>query len=140
MGDFPIHATINASLNALSFVLLMCGYAAIKRGDKEMHRKFMLSAGVTTLIFLVSYLYYHYTVGHVKFKGTGAIAYVYGTILLTHLVLAMVVAVLAPITFRHAFKERWEKHKALAKITFPMWIYVCVTGIIVYFMVYHLYK
>ncbi|MEI6231898.1 MAG: DUF420 domain-containing protein [Planctomycetota bacterium] len=138
--DFPLHPTINATLNAISFVLLMFGYAAIKRGDKETHKKFMLSAGVTTVIFLVSYLTYHFTAGHVKFKGTGTIAYIYGTILLTHVVLAIVVAVLAPITFTHAFKERWEKHKAIAKITFPMWVYVCVTGIIVYVMVYHMYK
>lgn len=139
MGNFPVHATINASLNALSFVFLMFGYAAIKRGDKITHQKFMTSAGITTAVFLVSYLIYHYTVGHVKFRGQGAVAYVYGVILLTHVILAATIAVMIPITFRRAFKEQWEKHKAIAKITFPMWVYVSVTGIIVYVMVYHMY-
>lgn len=140
MEPFPVHATINASLNAISFVLLMFGYAAIKRGDKLTHQKFMTAAGITTIIFLISYLLYHFTVGHVKFRGHGTVAYIYGTILITHVILAATIAVMIPITFRRAFKEQWDRHKAIAKVTFPMWVYVSVTGIIVYFMVYHMYK
>ena len=138
--DFTFLATVNASLNACSFVLLMFGYRAIKRGDKEAHKKWMISAGVVTLAFLACYLFYHYKVGHVKFKGEGAVRYVYGIILFTHVCLAATIAIMIPITFRRAFREDWERHKAIAKITFPFWVYVSVTGVIVYLMVYHLYS
>ncbi len=139
-AEFTFLATVNASLNALSFVFLMFGYAAIKRGAKETHRRWMSAAGITTLFFLTSYLTYHYLVGHVEFKGEGMIRYVYGIILFTHVCLAATIAVMIPITFRRAFKEQWESHKKIAKVTFPMWVYVSVTGVIVYLMVYHLYR
>ena len=139
MDPFPIHATVNASLNAISFVFLMFGITAIKRGNKVRHQHFMTAGGITTVVFLASYLLYHFTVGHVKFKGSGVIAWIYGIILLTHVLLAITIAIMIPMTFRRAWKEQWDRHKAIARITFPMWVYVSVTGVIIYFMVYHMY-
>ncbi len=138
--DYSFLATVNASLNALSFVLLVFGYAAIKRGDKEIHKKWMMSAGITTLVFLASYVTYHIMIKEVvHFKGQGAIRPFYFVLLISHVILAATIAIMVPLTFRLAFKERWESHKRLAKITFPMWIYVSVTGVIIYVMVYHIY-
>lgn len=134
-------ASVNASLNAISFVLLVTGYRAIKRGEKERHGRFMKAAGIVTALFLISYVTYHIKSEKLMvFKGTGAIRYFYlYIILIPHVTLAAVNAVLASITFWHAHKENWEKHKRIAKITFPIWIYVSITGVIIYFMVYHLY-
>ncbi|HLX62553.1 MAG TPA: DUF420 domain-containing protein [Planctomycetota bacterium] len=139
--DWTFLATVNASLNLISFVFLMFGYRAIKRGQKEQHRNCMISAGVTTLLFLTSYLFYHSKVGDVPFKGTGPIRFIYYyIILIPHLTLAATNVVLVIITFRRAYKQDWERHKKIAKITFPIWVYVSITGMIVYVMVYHLYK
>lgn len=138
--DFSFLATVNASLNALSFVLLMFGYAAIKRGDKETHKKWMMSAGITTLVFLASYVTYHIMIKEVvHFKGQGTIRPFYFALLISHVILAATIAIMVPLTFRLALTEQWERHKRLAKITFPMWVYVSVTGVIIYAMVYHLY-
>ncbi len=138
--DWSYLATLNATLNAIAFTLLVTGYRAIKRGDQKRHERLMKAAGIVTLLFLTSYLTYHAKVRHVEFKGTGAIRFVYYyIILIPHLTLAAVNAVLASITFWHAHKQNWEKHKRFAKITFPMWVYVSITGVIIYFMVYHLY-
>ena len=138
--NYSFLATVNASLNALSFVLLMFGYAAIKRGDKEIHKKWMMSAGITTLVFLASYVTYHIMIKEVvHFKGQGTIRPFYFVLLISHVILAATVAIMVPLTFRFALMERWESHKRLAKITFPMWVYVSVTGVIIYAMVYHIY-
>jgi len=137
--DWSYLATVNAFLNAVSFVFLVTGYRAIKRGDENLHERMMKAAGIATLLFLTSYLTYHYKVGHVHFNGTGIARTIYFLVLFTHLPLAALNAVLASITFWHAHKENWEKHKRIAKITFPIWIYVSVTGVIIYVMVYHLY-
>src|ERR1043165_217216 len=139
--DYSFLATVNASLNALSFVFLTFGYRAIKRGQKEQHKLCMVSSGITTLVFLSCYLFYHYKVGHVAFKGQGAVRiFYYYILLLPHLTLAAVNVVLASITFWRAYKENWEKHKRIAKITFPVWIYVSVTGVIIYVMNYWIYR
>lgn len=132
-------ATVNASLNAISFVLLVRGYRAIKRGDQTLHETMMKSAGIVTALFLTCYLVYHYKAGHVEFKGEGLSRTIYFLVLFTHLPLAALNAVLASITFWQAHKKNWEKHKRIAKITFPIWIYVSVTGVIIYLMVYVLY-
>jgi protein SCO1/2/putative membrane protein len=138
-NPFSFLAPVNASLNATSFFLLMLGYAAIKRGARKTHERFMTAAGVTTVIFLACYLFYHYKVGHVPFRGPDAVRMAYFTILISHVFLAVVIAVMAPITFIRAHRGEWEKHKRIAKITFPLWLYVSVTGVIVYVMVYHMY-
>ncbi|MFK7819371.1 MAG: DUF420 domain-containing protein [Planctomycetaceae bacterium] len=134
---------VNAGLNSLAIVLLTAGYLQIKRGNRETHKKLMLSAFATSVLFLLCYLVYHFALHHYtgssskKFPGTGAIRTIYLGILLTHVVLAAAVPVLAIITIVKGLRENWESHKRFARITFPIWLYVSVTGVIIYFMVYH---
>jgi uncharacterized membrane protein YozB (DUF420 family) len=137
--DYTFLATVNASLNAISFVFLMFGITAIKKGNQNRHERFMTAACVTTLIFLACYLFYHFKVGHVPFNGEGPVRILYLVILTTHVFLAATIAVMIPITYWRAHKQRWESHKRIAKITFPFWVYVSVTGVIIYVMVYHIY-
>lgn len=127
---------VNASLNALATVLLLAGYRAIRSGQRETHKKIMLTAFGVSIVFLVCYLVYHAQVGSVAYQKQGAIRYVYYTILLTHVLLAATVPVLAVLTLWRAFQERFDKHRKIAKITFPIWLYVSVTGVIVYLMLY----
>ena len=134
---------INASLNSLAAMLLLCGYAAIKKGNKTVHRNLMMSAFATSVVFLACYLMYHYQLGEhtglrgKKFAGTGIAATIYPLILIPHVILATFVPILAIRVFQHAFAERWDAHKWLAKITFPIWMYVSVTGVVIYGMLYH---
>jgi protein SCO1/2/putative membrane protein len=134
---------INAGLNSLAIILLTAGYLQIKQGNREKHKKLMLTAFATSVLFLVCYLVYHFALNHYtgssskKFPGTGTIRTVYLGILLTHVVLAATVPVLAIITIVKGLREQWDSHKWFAKITFPIWLYVSVTGVIIYFMVYH---
>lgn len=130
--------SLNAFLNALSAALLIGGWLLIRRRKIEAHKKTMLAAVSVSVLFLVSYLVYHYNVGSVKFQKTGAIRTVYFTILLTHTVLAVVVAPMAILTLRRALRGEYQKHRALARITLPLWLYVSVTGVVVYLMLYHL--
>jgi len=132
-------AALNATLNGTSGILLACGYAAIRAGKREAHKRFMISAFVVSCIFLVSYLIYHYRVGHVAFQGQGWIRPVYFVLLTSHTILAIVIVPLILITLRRAWTERFDKHKRIAKWTLPLWFYVCVTGVIVYWMVYQMY-
>jgi putative membrane protein len=129
---------VNATLNAIAAVLLVCGYVMIKRGQWEVHRRFMLSAFATSALFLVSYVVYHANVGSKPFGGQGAIRYVYFAILLTHVVLAALILPLALITLTHALRERFERHVPIARWTLPIWLYVSVTGVIVYLMLYQM--
>lgn len=133
------HAALNASLNGSSAVLLACGYAAIRIGKVAVHKFFMISAFVVSTVFLISYLAYHYRVGHVVFQGQGWIRPVYFALLLTHTVLAIVIVPMILITLRRAWLERFDKHKVIARWTLPLWFYVSVTGVIVYLMVYQIY-
>jgi uncharacterized membrane protein YozB (DUF420 family) len=133
------HAALNASLNGSSAVLLACGYAAIRIGKVAVHKFFMISAFVVSTVFLISYLAYHYRVGHVVFQGQGWIRPVYFALLLTHTVLAVVIVPMILITLRRAWLERFDKHKVIARWTLPLWFYVSVTGVIVYLMVYQIY-
>jgi uncharacterized membrane protein YozB (DUF420 family) len=133
------HAALNASLNGVSGVLLACGYAAIRNGKVAVHKAFMISAFVVSSIFLASYLVYHYRVGHVAFQGRGWIRPVYFVLLTTHTILAVVIVPMILVTLRRAWLERFDKHRAIARWTLPLWFYVCVTGVIVYFMVYQIY-
>ena len=129
---------VNAALNSLSAILLVSGYLFIKSRNIKVHKACMLSAFGSSVLFLVSYLVYHYQVGSVPFKGPGSIRLVYFTILLTHTILATTVVPLALITLFRAFRERFDSHRRIARWTFPIWLYVSVTGVIVYWMLYRM--
>ena len=131
-------AGLNAILNALSAVLLVLGFSAIRRREIETHRRFMLMAFGASVLFLISYVVYHLRVGSVKFQGTGAIRYVYFTILISHTILAAIVPFLASVTLFRALKERIPQHRAIARWTLPIWLYVNVTGVIIYLMLYQI--
>ena len=134
------NAALNACLNGLSGVLLACGYAAIRTGKKGVHKAFMLSAvGVSTL-FLISYVTYHVRVGKaVLFQGQGWIRPVYFTLLTSHTILAASIVPLIIVTLRRAWLQRFDRHRMIARWTLPLWFYVSVTGVIIYFMVYRIY-
>jgi len=130
--------TVNATLNAISAVLLVWAYALIRRKQVAQHRRVMLTAFGTSCLFLVCYLVYHAQVGSVRFQHPGAIRTVYLSILATHTVLAAAVPVLAIITLRRGLSARYDKHRRIARWTLPIWLYVSVTGVVVYMMLYHL--
>ena len=134
----PWLPAVNATLNAIAAVLLVCGFVMIKRGRIQTHRRFMLSAFATSALFLVSYVVYHANVGSKPFTGQGAIRYVYFAILITHVVLAAIILPMALITLTHALRERFERHVPIARWTLPIWLYVSVTGVIVYLMLYRM--
>ena len=129
---------LNAALNSLSAVFLLAGYRFIRLKNQQAHRRCMLAAFSCSMLFLVSYLVYHYQVGSVPFKGQGWIRPVYFTILITHTILATAVVPLVLITLSRALRERFDAHRSIARWTFPIWIYVSVTGVIVYGMLYWL--
>jgi uncharacterized membrane protein YozB (DUF420 family) len=132
-------ATLNAVLNGLATCLLIAGWILIARGNWKAHRAVMVAAFAVSAVFLVSYLAYHYLVGHVSFAGTGTVRMIYLAILLTHIVLAVAVPVLAIAMFVLAWRGRWQQHRRLGRITLPIWLYVSITGVVIYWMVYHLY-
>jgi uncharacterized membrane protein YozB (DUF420 family) len=134
------HAALNASLNGVSAILLAGGYVAIRSGKIAVHKAFMISAFAVSSVFLGSYLLYHYRVGHVAFQGHGWIRPVYFTLLLTHTALAVVIVPMIIVTLRRAWLERFDRHRIIARWTLPLWFYVSVTGVIVYLMVYQMYK
>lgn len=133
--DLPV---LNAVLNATAAVLLVTGFALIRRGRKQAHRRVMLAAFAVSIVFLTSYLVYHAQVGSVRFRGTGALRAAYLTILLTHTVLAAAVPPLAVVTLSRALRGRFDRHRAIARYTLPVWLYVSVTGVVVYWMLYRL--
>jgi len=133
------HAALNAALNGTSAVLLAGGYAAIRAGKREAHKRFMLSAFVVSCLFLGSYLLYHYRVGHVAFPGQGWVRPFYFALLFSHTVLAAVIVPMIVVTLRRAWLERFDKHRLIARWTLPLWFYVSVTGVVVYWMVYQAY-
>lgn len=133
------HAALNATLNGTSAILLACGYRAIRSGKIAVHKKFMLSAFVVSCAFLVSYVVYHYRVGHVGFQGHGWIRPIYFALLLTHTVLAIAIVPMILITLRRAWLERFDRHRIIARWTLPLWFYVSVTGVVIYLMVYQVY-
>ncbi len=134
------HPALNASLNGISALLLAGGYAAIRAGKRDVHKVFMVSAFTVSTIFLVSYVVYHLRVKQlVLFQGQGWIRPVYFTLLTSHTILAIVIVPLILITLRRAWLEKFDKHRLIARWTLPLWFYVCVTGVIVYLMVYQIY-
>jgi putative membrane protein len=127
---------INASLNALSGVLLVIGYALMRARRIDLHRRVMIAAFVTSSLFLICYLTYHAQVGSVRFTREGFVRPLYFTILITHVTLAAAVLPLAIVTLTRGLKGRYPRHRAIARWTFPIWLYVSVTGVLVYVLLY----
>jgi len=127
---------LNALLNSLSALLLLSGYIAIRYQYRTFHQRCMVSACVTSTCFLISYLIYHYYTGSKPFPGQGSIRLVYFTILLSHTILAVVIVPLVLLTLWRAWRADWPRHRRLARWTFPLWMYVSVTGVIIYLMLY----
>ena len=132
--------TINAVLNATSALLLVTGYLCIRRRNVVAHKACMVSALLVSTAFLVSYLTYHYQVGSVRFGGRGWVRAVYFSILVSHTILAVLILPLALVTLSRALAARFDKHVRIARWTLPLWLYVSVTGVVVYWMLYHLYR
>ncbi|HET7696854.1 MAG TPA: DUF420 domain-containing protein [Vicinamibacterales bacterium] len=135
VSDLP---ALNAALNATCAVLLTIGWMLIKRGRVRQHRAVMIAAVSTSALFLVSYLVYHAQVGSVRFTGTGAVRIVYFGVLLTHTVLAAAIVPMVLVTLWRGLAGRYDAHRRLARWTMPIWLYVSVTGVIVYVMLYRL--
>ncbi|MDH4071115.1 MAG: DUF420 domain-containing protein [Ignavibacteria bacterium] len=133
LTDLPL---LNAILNTTCLVLLVTGWIFIRSGNREAHRRCMLGAVLASSLFLLSYLIYHFNVGSVKFTGEGSARTVYFAILLTHTILAMTLPVLVPITVVRGLRSMFDKHRRIARITLPVWIYVSVTGVLVYLFLY----
>jgi uncharacterized membrane protein YozB (DUF420 family) len=133
--DLP---AVNATLNSLATVLLVLAWIAIRRRQPIVHRNLMIAALSCSVLFLTSYLIYHAQVGSVRFQGTGPMRTVYFTILLTHTVLAALVPFLVAVTVWRAYKKRWDRHVRIARWTLPIWLYVSVTGVAVYWMLYQM--
>ncbi len=130
-------ATLNALMNALASVCLVTGYVFIRRGKRQQHRAFMLAAFAFSVAFLIGYLIHHARVGNVPFRGRGWVRPVYFAILIPHVALAAPVVPLALITLARALRGRFDRHKKLARVTLPIWLYVSASGVIVYLMLYH---
>src|SRR6202790_4290436 len=139
MFNYSIFPKINATLNGCSAVLLVTGRMLIGRGKVAAHRAVMLTAFTTSSLFLVSYLYYHYHVGSVHFRGTGWTRPLYFSILIWHTTIAVIIVPMVLITLTRALREQFDRHRAIARWTFPLWLYVSVTGVIVYLMLYQIY-
>ena len=131
--DLP---AVNATLNALSGVLLLIGYVLIRRGRIQQHRSVMIAAFITSSLFLIFYLTYHAQVGSVRFTRQGFVRPLYFAILITHVTLAASVLPLAIVTLTRGLKGRYPRHRAIARWTFPIWMYVSVTGVLVYVLLY----
>lgn len=136
--DLRFLADVDATLNAIAFLLICAGLVAIKRGNVELHKKLMLSAVGVSALFLVCYLVYHATCPPVKFTRTGWIEPVYFVLLISHIVLAAVQVPLILRTVWLGLKDRREQHRRWAKVTTPIWLYVSITGVVVYFLLYHM--
>lgn len=134
--DYTILADVDAALNATAFVLIVCGLLAIKRGNEALHKVLMLSATAVSAAFLVCYLTYHFNAEAVKFQGQGAIRTIYFVILVSHIVLAVVQVPLIVGTILHGLRDDREKHRKWARITAPIWLYVSITGVVIYVMLY----
>jgi uncharacterized membrane protein YozB (DUF420 family) len=133
ISDLP---HLNVSLNALSAVLLTCGYIAIRRKHKTLHKRLMISAMISTAAFLASYLIYHFNIGSKPYTGTGMMRTAYFSVLISHVILAALNLPMVIVTAYRALTGQFEKHKRIARITLPVWWYVSITGVIVYLMLY----
>jgi putative membrane protein len=134
--DLP---TLNATLNAISAVLLSVGYMFIRRKERQRHKACMLAAFAMSVLFLMSYVTYHAQVGSKPFPGEGAIRALYFTVLIPHVILAAAIVPLALITLSRGLSNRFDAHRRIARWTLPIWLYVSITGVMVYLMLYKLY-
>jgi uncharacterized membrane protein YozB (DUF420 family) len=139
MPDYSLFPALNASLNGASAVLIVTGRSFIRRGNVRLHRACMLTAVAASAAFLACYLYYHAHVGSVHFPGHGWPRALYFSILISHTLLAAAVPVLVIVTLVLALRRKFEKHRRIARWTYPIWLYVSVTGVIVYLMLYQIY-
>jgi len=137
--QYAIFPVINATLNGSSAVLLLVGRGFIKRGRMAAHRATMLACVATSAVFLMCYLYFHWKVGNVRFQGQGWIRPVYFGILISHTILAVTIVPMVIITLSRALRARYDRHRAIARWTFPLWLYVSVTGVVIYVMLYHMF-
>ncbi len=133
VSDLP---TLNACLNSLSPFLLITGYVMIRQGKQSAHIKCMVGALISSTLFLASYLTYHALVGHTRFVNPAWFRPYYLVLLFSHLVLAIAIVPLVLVTVVRAFRERWDKHRRIARITLPIWLYVSFTGVVIYFLLY----
>ena len=133
--DLP---TLNAVLNATSALLLLWGWRLIRGGGREAHRRVMIAALCSSSLFLASYLVYHAQVGSVRSQGQGAVRTLYFAILISHTILAVAIVPLVLVTVTRALRGRFDKHRRIARVTLPLWAYVSVTGVVVYWMLYRL--
>ena len=133
--DLP---ALNATLNGISTVLLITGWVLIKRGQRKRHEQVMLAAVLTSTLFLISYVIYHWQVGSVPFKGTGWIRTVYFAVLIPHVILAAAIVPPVLITVSRGLSKKYDKHRRIARWTLPLWLFVSITGVIVYLMLYQL--
>ncbi|HEX7927276.1 MAG TPA: DUF420 domain-containing protein [bacterium] len=138
MPDTSVFPSINASLNALAAMFLVAGYYCIRTGRRETHRLLMISAFTTSVLFLVCYLIYHATHMATVFPGQGIGKWLYYTILVTHIILAVTVPPMALVLLYRAWKGEFARHKRLARWALPIWLYVSVTGVVVYWMLYRM--
>jgi uncharacterized membrane protein YozB (DUF420 family) len=136
VSDLP---ALNATLNGLAALFLTVGYVQIRRGRQELHKRCMLAALVTSALFLVSYVIYHLNIGSRPFPGQGVIRIVYFAILITHVVLAAATLPLALVTAARGLKGQYSRHVRIARWTLPIWLYVSVTGVVIYLMLYQMY-
>jgi len=140
MSDhYAIFPVLNATLNGASAVLIATGVLLIRRGRRAAHKRFMIAAVVTSSLFLISYLWYHAHVGSVRFQGHGWARPLYFGILISHTILAAGVVPLVMVTLTRALRGGYERHKASARWTYPVWMYVSVTGVVIYVMLYQLF-
>lgn len=137
--DFSVLPSVNAGLNATSALFLVAGYAFIRAGRRNAHRNCMLVSVTVSTLFLISYIIYHYMAGATSFTGQGWIRPVYFAILGTHTLLAIAVVPLVIVTLVRALRERFTLHRQIARWTFPIWLYVSVTGVVIYWLLYHAY-
>ncbi len=138
-AQYAIYPVLDASLNGASAVLLVIAHRMIKQGRLAAHRALMLTALGTSTAFLASYLYYHFHVGSIPFQGRGWSRPLYFTILISHTILAAAIVPLIIITLSRALRQRFDLHRRIARWTYPLWLYVSVTGVVVYFMLYHFF-
>jgi uncharacterized membrane protein YozB (DUF420 family) len=142
-GTFPLHIgdlpALNGILNGIAAAFLLAGYACIKTGRRNAHQKCMVAALITSALFLASYVVYHWNAGSRPFPGQGLVRVVYFVILVTHVVLAATVPVLALLTASRGWRGQFDRHVRIARWTLPIWLYVSVTGVVIYLMLYQLY-
>lgn len=134
--DLRFMPAVNAALNAFSVACLVAGYAAVKRGRSDIHRYLMVAAFVASSLFLVGYVAYHYAHGDTKFTGEGAARLIYFAVLISHVLLSMAVVPLVLTVLYYAARGQFDRHRRVARVTFPIWLYVSVTGVVIYFMLH----